>query len=101
MLDTLSDNERALVPSVHATVDALHSRIQSFVAELRQLGPHVDIQNDVTGRVLSRLDSAADAMHAVRLELMNLREARFERGLDAFDLTSENARALSQGIDRA
>lgn len=101
MLDTLSDNERALVPSVHATVDALHSRIQSFVAELRQLGPHVDIQNDVTGSVLSRLDSAADAMHAVRLELMNLREARFERGLDAFNLTSENARALSQDIDRA
>ena len=101
MLDGLSENERALVPSVHATVDALHSRIQSFVAELRQLGPHVDIQNDVTGRVLSRLDSAADAMHAVRLELMNLREARFERGLDAFDLTSENARALSRQINRA
>ena len=101
MLDGLSENERALVPSVHATVDALHHRIESFVTELRQLGPHVNVEADLSASVLSRLDSAADAMHAVRLELMDLRNAGFERGLDAFNLTSENARALSQDIDRA
>jgi len=101
MLDTLSDNERALIPGIDATVDRLRDRIQSFVAALRQLGPHVNVEADLSASVLSRLDSAADAMHAVRLELMDLRNAGFERGLDAFNLTSENARALSQDIDRA
>lgn len=101
MLDTLSDNERALIPGVDATVDALHHRIESFVTELRQLGPHVNVEADLSASVLSRLDSAADVMHAVRLELMNLREARFERGLDTFNLTSEKARSLSRQIERA
>ena len=101
MLDGLSDNERALIPGVHATVDALHYRIQSFVAELRQFGPLVDAKSDLAGSVLSRLDSAADAMHAVRLDLLDLRNARFERGLDAFNLTSERARALSHPIGPA
>lgn len=95
MLDALSDDERAMIPDIHVTVDALQGRIQSFVIELRQRGTHVSVETDMSGSVLSRLDSVADAMHAVRLELMNLRDARFERGLDAFNLTSENARSLS------
>jgi hypothetical protein len=101
MLDTLSDDERALIPGVDANVDALHHRIELLVTELRQLGPHANAEAGLTGSLLSRLDSAVDAMHVVRLDLMNLRDARFERGLDAFNLTSERARALTLEIDRA
>ncbi|MEP6619134.1 MAG: hypothetical protein ABJE47_07465 [bacterium] len=98
MLAELSDDERALVPGIDTNVGALQLRIQSLVGDIRLRATHANGNADLPRGLLTQLDSLGDTMHAVRLDLKILRDARFERGLDEFNRTSERARGLSRGF---
>ncbi len=74
LLGGLSEFQRTLVPDAAAVVDQLHDHIRTLVAELRSLDRQMDVETDLTGSVLLRLDSAVGAMHDVRLELMHLHD---------------------------
>ncbi len=92
MLDGLTDAQLAMMPSVTAAVAILQKTVQGCVTEIRDLGPRVNVELEITGSALARLDSAAEAMHEIRLELMRLREERFEFGVDAINRTADRAR---------
>ena len=99
LISGLSGFHRSLIPDAAEVVDQLHDHIRSLVSELRTLDRQMNVETDLTGSVMQRLDSAVDALHEVRLDLMDLCENGFEHGLDTFTMTRDRAQSLSLGRD--
>lgn len=99
LLHGCSEHERALIPDAAEVVDQLHHQVRGLANELRSLDQQMDVETDLTGSVMQRLDSAVDALHEVRLGLMNLREIGFEKGLERFALSEQRAQSLTLGRD--
>ncbi|HET9685418.1 MAG TPA: hypothetical protein VFP15_15030, partial [Gemmatimonadaceae bacterium] len=99
LISGLSGFHGSLIPDAAEVVDQLHDHIRSLVSELRILDRQMHVETDRTGSVMQRLDSAVDALHEVRLDLMDLCENGFEHGLDTFTMTRDRAQSLSLGRD--
>ena len=96
LLDSLLEPQAALVRTVGPTADSLHQYVEALVAESRQFDVRGEGRADVLEPLQLRVDSAVDAMRAMRHDLMSLRDEGFERALDALSQSTGRARAISQ-----
>ena len=92
----LSPEKRALVGAVAPSALALHNLVEKMTGDLRELDGPLDVEKDVTGSVFLRLDSAVDAMRALKLGLKELNDTGFVTGVEQLNATAERARVLAR-----
>jgi len=106
MLGAMTKAERALLPDVAATVNALVERVVTLAQMLHDLGQEIDprLRNKLeTHRTELRgqLESAALALGNIRLDLIRLRSSGLQSGFAEVTSATQQARALSREIAAA
>jgi hypothetical protein len=103
MLGAMTKGERALLPDVATTVNALVERVVTLAKMLHDLGQEIDprLRNKLeTHRTELRgqLESAALALGNIRLDLIRVRSSGLQSGFAEVTSATQQARALSREI---
>ncbi len=92
MLDTLSENDRPLITHVDATVAALLDEMDVLTEQLLTSPEDAQVHRDARGETLLQLDGVVDAIHRVRLDLMQQQEKAFNRAASTSAEASDEKR---------
>ena len=106
MMDALSKPDRALLPDLTATVNALVDRVVHVAQMLHRLEEETDprIARHLEGQratLRRQLESASTALQNIRLDLIRFRSSGLESALADVSSATQQARALSREIATA
>ncbi|MGE5802911.1 MAG: serine/threonine-protein kinase [Gemmatimonadota bacterium] len=106
MMSALSPADRALLPDLTATVNALVDRVVHIARMLQQLDAETDPRiakhlEGQRGTLRRQLESAGTALQNIRLDLIRFRSSGLESALADVTSATQQARALSREIATA
>ena len=106
MLAAMTKGERAMLPEVASTVNALVERVVRLAQMLHDFGEGIDprlrhkLENQ-RAELRGQLESATLALGNIRLDLIRLRSSGLQSGFSEVSSATEQARALSRDIAAA